>query len=57
VGQCASDNGCQNQACLEANCSVELYSCYTGAGTCGQLFACAQMTRTASPTATTRAQI
>ncbi|MFV8753811.1 hypothetical protein ACNOYE_24975 [Nannocystaceae bacterium ST9] len=41
VVQCIVDNACQDDACIDANCGAEIYACFTGALTCGELLACA----------------
>jgi hypothetical protein len=40
--QCIVDNNCMNEVCIQNNCGAELYSCYTGSASCGDMVGCAE---------------
>ena len=41
--QCITDNNCNNDNCIEQNCSGEIFACYTGDLTCAEASECGLM--------------
>lgn len=42
IVQCVIDNACQDEACIDANCGAQIYTCFTGDLTCGELLGCSE---------------
>lgn len=42
IVQCVVDNACQDEECVNANCGPQIYTCFTGALTCGELLGCSE---------------